>query len=49
VQVRRLGIPDRFITHAEQSRQRAEVGIDTPAIVAACRALCGEKKARGTG
>ena len=43
LQVKRLGIPDRFITHAEQPRQRAEVGIDAPAIVAACRALCGAR------
>jgi 1-deoxy-D-xylulose-5-phosphate synthase len=47
LQVKRLGIPDRFITHAEQPRQRAEVGIDAPAIVAACQALCGQKQARG--
>jgi 1-deoxy-D-xylulose-5-phosphate synthase len=46
LQVKRLGIPDRFITHAEQPRQRADAGIDAPAIVAACRALCGESKAR---
>jgi 1-deoxy-D-xylulose-5-phosphate synthase len=45
--VRRLGIPDRFITPAEQPRQRADAGIDAPAIVAAARALTGEKKARG--
>ncbi len=47
VQVKRLGIPDRFISHAEQPRQRAEVGIDAPHVAAACRALVGEKKARG--
>ncbi|GAO03112.1 1-deoxy-D-xylulose-5-phosphate synthase [Anaeromyxobacter sp. PSR-1] len=45
--VRRLGIPDEFITHAEQSRQRAWVGIDADAIAAACRALVGDRKARG--
>ena len=47
LEVRRLGIPDRFITHAEQARQRAEVGIDAAAIVAACRELAGAKRARG--
>jgi 1-deoxy-D-xylulose-5-phosphate synthase len=45
--VRRLGIPDRFITHADQGHQRVEVGIDAPAIARAARALCGAKPARG--
>jgi 1-deoxy-D-xylulose-5-phosphate synthase len=45
--VKRLGIPDRFITHAEQSRQRVDAGIDAPAIAAAGRALCEQKRARG--
>ncbi|HET9553884.1 MAG TPA: 1-deoxy-D-xylulose-5-phosphate synthase [Anaeromyxobacteraceae bacterium] len=45
--VKRLGIPDRFITHAEQPRQRAEVGIDAAAIAAACRQLAGARPARG--
>jgi 1-deoxy-D-xylulose-5-phosphate synthase len=45
--VRRLGIPDEFITHAEQGKQRAWVGIDADAIAAACRALVGDRKARG--
>jgi 1-deoxy-D-xylulose-5-phosphate synthase len=49
LQVTRLGIPDRFITHAEQARQRAEVGIDAPAIAAAARALCGGRQALGVG
>jgi len=47
VSVKRLGIPDRFISHAEQGRQRAEVGIDAAHVAAACKALAGEKKARG--
>jgi len=47
LQVRRLGLPDRFITHAEQPRQRTDAGIDAPAVVAAAKALVGEKKARG--
>jgi len=45
--VKRLGIPDRFITHAEQARQRADAGIDAAHVAEACRALAGEKKARG--
>jgi 1-deoxy-D-xylulose-5-phosphate synthase len=49
LQVTRLGIPDRFITHAEQARQRAEVGIDAPAIAAAARTLCGQRQALGVG
>jgi 1-deoxy-D-xylulose-5-phosphate synthase len=49
LQLTRLGIPDRFITHAEQGRQRAEVGIDAPAIAAAARALCGARPALGVG
>jgi 1-deoxy-D-xylulose-5-phosphate synthase len=49
LQVTRLGIPDRFVSHAEQARQRAEVGIDAPAIAAAARALCGGRPALGVG
>ncbi len=44
---RRLGIPDEFITHAEQPKQRAAVGIDAASIAQACRALAGERRARG--
>jgi 1-deoxy-D-xylulose-5-phosphate synthase len=47
LKVKRLGIPDRFITHAEQPRQRADAGLDAPAVAAAARALVGEKQARG--
>jgi 1-deoxy-D-xylulose-5-phosphate synthase len=46
LQVRRLGIPDRFITHAEQPRQRADAGIDQAHIAAACRELCGPRQVR---
>ena len=45
--VRRLGIPDEFITHAEQPKQRAWVGIDADGVAAACRALVGDRKERG--
>jgi 1-deoxy-D-xylulose-5-phosphate synthase len=44
---RRLGVPDRFIAHAEQGRQRAECGIDAPAIARACRELAKSKRALG--
>jgi 1-deoxy-D-xylulose-5-phosphate synthase len=47
LQTRRLGIPDRFVEHAEQPRQRIECGIDAPSIVRACRELAKEKKALG--
>ncbi len=47
LQVKRLGVPDRFITHAEQPRQRQDAGIDEAAIAAACRELAGRKQARG--
>ncbi len=41
VQVRRLGIPDRFITHGDANKQRAELGIDAVGIAAAARELVG--------
>jgi 1-deoxy-D-xylulose-5-phosphate synthase len=47
LQTRRLGIPDRFIAHAEQARQRAECGLDAPAIARACRDLAKVKRALG--
>jgi 1-deoxy-D-xylulose-5-phosphate synthase len=44
---RRLGVPDAFIAHAEQARQRAECGLDAPAVVRACRELAKAKRALG--
>jgi 1-deoxy-D-xylulose-5-phosphate synthase len=41
VQVRRLGIPDWFITHGDANKQRAELGIDAAGIAAAARELVG--------
>jgi 1-deoxy-D-xylulose-5-phosphate synthase len=41
VTVKRLGVPDRFITHGDQGRQRAEIGLDGNGIAAACRELAG--------
>jgi 1-deoxy-D-xylulose-5-phosphate synthase len=45
--VRRLGLPDRFISHGDPARQRAELGLDADGIAAACRALVGKRAARG--
>lgn len=35
--IRRLGIPDRFIEHAERSEQLADLGLNARGIAAACR------------
>ncbi len=45
--VRRLGLPDAFVTHGDQAKQRAELGIDAAGIARACRELAGDRKARG--
>lgn len=37
--VRRLGIPDRFIEHAERNELLAELGLDAAGIALACRQL----------
>jgi len=47
IAVRRLGLPDEFVTHGDQGKQRAELGIDRDGIARACRALAGERRARG--
>jgi 1-deoxy-D-xylulose-5-phosphate synthase len=47
VVVRRLGIPDAFVTHGEQAKQRAELGIDADGIARACRELAGMRATRG--
>jgi 1-deoxy-D-xylulose-5-phosphate synthase len=47
VVVRRLGIPDAFVTHGEQAKQRAELGIDADGIACACRELAGVRATRG--
>jgi len=39
VRVRRLGLPDQFITHGDTTRQRAELGLDPAGIAAAVREL----------
>jgi 1-deoxy-D-xylulose-5-phosphate synthase len=35
--VRRLGIPDRYIEHGERTELLADLGLDEPGILAACR------------
>jgi 1-deoxy-D-xylulose-5-phosphate synthase len=45
--VRRLGIPDEFITHGDQAKQRVQLGLDATGIARACREVLGERKARG--
>ncbi len=40
--VRRLGIPDRYIEHAERSEQLADLGLDAAGIAETCRELAAE-------
>jgi len=47
VAVRRLGLPDAFVTHGDAGKQRRELGIDADGIARACRELAGGRKARG--
>jgi 1-deoxy-D-xylulose-5-phosphate synthase len=47
IALRRLGLPDRFITHGDPARQRAELGLDVDGIAAACKALLGKRGALG--
>ena len=35
--VRRLGIPDHYIEHGERAELLADLGLDEPGILAACR------------
>lgn len=37
--VRRLGIPDRFIEHAERGELLADLGLDAAGIASACREM----------
>ncbi len=41
--VQRLGIPDRFIEHAERSEQLADLGLDPTGLAATCRQLATAK------
>jgi 1-deoxy-D-xylulose-5-phosphate synthase len=47
VTLRRLGLPDEFVTHGDQAKQRAELGIDADGIARACRELVEARGARG--
>ena len=44
--IRRLGIPDRFIEHAERGELLADLGLDAAGIAAACRAMWQPKMGR---
>jgi 1-deoxy-D-xylulose-5-phosphate synthase len=43
LEVRRLGIPDAFVTHGDAAKQRAELGIDAAGIARAVRAVVGAR------
>ena len=45
--VRRLGVPDRFIEHAERHEQLAELGLDAAGMVRLCLDLAGRSDAVG--
>jgi 1-deoxy-D-xylulose-5-phosphate synthase len=47
VLVRRLGLPDAFVTHGDQAKQRAELGLDADGIARACREIANERATRG--
>jgi 1-deoxy-D-xylulose-5-phosphate synthase len=43
LEIRRLGIPDAFVTHGDAAKQRAEMGIDVAGIARAVRDLVGAR------
>jgi 1-deoxy-D-xylulose-5-phosphate synthase len=43
LEIRRLGIPDAFVTHGDAAKQRAEMGIDAAGIARAVRDLVGAR------
>jgi 1-deoxy-D-xylulose-5-phosphate synthase len=47
LRVRRLGLPDEFVTHGDQGRQRAQLGLDAEGIARACRELIDARAKRG--
>ncbi len=49
LQIRRLGLPDEFVTHGDQGAQRAALGLDAAGVERACRELVGQARARGRG
>jgi len=44
--VKRLGLPDAFVTHGDANKQRAELGLDAAGIAAACREVVGDRARR---
>ncbi len=44
LKVKRLGLPDAFVTHGDANKQRVELGLDAAGIAEACRGLVGERK-----
>ncbi|HTP52635.1 MAG TPA: 1-deoxy-D-xylulose-5-phosphate synthase [Anaeromyxobacteraceae bacterium] len=44
LRVRRLGLPDAFVTHGDAAQQRAEIGIDAAGIARAARELAGARE-----
>jgi hypothetical protein len=47
-QVKRLGVPDRFIDHGTQDELYAECHYDAAAIIATCMKMVGEQNENGT-
>ncbi len=47
--LRRLGIPDRFIEHAERHEQLAALGLDVEGIATACRQMAAQRDVKTPG
>jgi len=45
LRLRRLGLPDQFVTHGDAGKQRAAFWLDASGIAATCRELLGERRA----
>jgi 1-deoxy-D-xylulose-5-phosphate synthase len=48
IPVRRLGLPDAFVTHGDPGKQRAEIGLDAAGIARACREVLGDRAKRAS-
>jgi 1-deoxy-D-xylulose-5-phosphate synthase len=46
--VRRLGVPDRFIDHAERAEQLADLGLNAEGIASACRQMAAQHDVKTT-
>ena len=46
LQVRRLGLPDAFVTHGDAAKQRAQLGLDAAGIAKSARELVGDRAGR---